>query len=285
MLTKVLLLSLISSACAEQSGYVSFNLGESPIKNPKQKKSEGKQEVSLYGCNTILNPTTRDKNLNIQMFNWNEKNQVLTDVPYGPQTSEDGKKYYVSKYYMASPPVPIPKGDEKTNIGLVIPDYFTFNGDKPVQIVHLDYTILEPVELKYVEANFNYKSIEGIQSCAEHEVNFVPINIQCKNFPWINKKSTSILKNAKGASGIGRLRNESKQNRIFIPIQDRDVPLQCEVTILDDILLDYEVSFVEGGQEVKTISLTKYYEEKRDMELMCRPRWELPSGCQFPTQY
>ena len=260
------------------SGYVNFNLGESPAPIPSR------QEVSLYGCNTEI--TTKRPNWNgEENLQWGVNNQVLTGVPYGYR-EKSGKRYYISKYYMASPPVfqTLKKNDTlPVNIGLVIPDNFSFFGEKPVQIVHLNYNILEPVYLSYV--NVDYKYNDGINpSCDSLTVDLVPINIQCKDFRWINKYSTPAIRDALGASGIGRLRNEEKQNRVFLPSYVRDAEyLDCEITILDDILLEHEVFFATDQGLVKTLNLTDFYKYRflqgEDIKLSCRVRLEPPAGC------
>ena len=89
---------------------------------------------------------------------------------------------------------------------------------------------------------------------------------------------------AKGASGIGRLRNEAGQNQVFLPSYDAEGEecLDCTITILDDILLNHEVFFVTDDGWYKTISLTDFYKkygQGKSIGLACKPRFELPEGC------
>lgn len=287
-------LLFLSSQCESQKdlliesdfGYVNFNLTEAP------KLNAGRQELSLYGCNTVV--TTRDVVWNgANDLEWGVNNQVLSGVPFGYQ-NKDGREYFVSKYYMASPPVMgLMYGSESSQnqpviIGLVIPDQFTFMGERPVQIVHLDYNILEPVYLNYVDVDYFYRVDESTMSCGDLGVDLIPLNIQCKDFAWQNKPSTEKIFDAKGASGIGRLRNEEGQRQVFLPSYDADGEdcLDCTITILDDILLKHEVFFATEDGYAKTISLTDFYKKygnEESIKLACRPRFELPEGCR-PTE-
>lgn len=263
--------------------YVNFSLEEAPTANP------GRHELSLYGCNTEV--TTRNRSWNGKNnLEWGVDDQVMTGVPHGWQETRDGRKYYVSKYYMASPPVfdTLNKGYrdqvQRAIIGLVIPDQFTFFGERPVQKVNLDYTILEPVFLNYVGVDYDYVDDLGNPSASDLGLNLVPLNIQCKDFRWLNNGDTYTIMNAQGASGIARIKNEKGQRQVFLPSYkpNGEDCLDCEITILDDILMDHEVFFVHEGQLVKTISLTDFYKtygSEKKIQLFCRLRKELPAGC------
>ncbi|WP_420387066.1 hypothetical protein [Roseivirga sp.] len=285
-------LLLLSTECSNQDeswyesrfGYVNFNLGESPVKPPQR------HELSLYGCNTEV--TTRERVWNGEKnLEWGVDNQVFTDVPYGYR-EEEGRRYFVSKYYMASPPVmEMMNGGESSNeqaiIGLVIPDRFTFFGEKPVQIVNLNYNILRKVYLNYVNVDYYYKVDKDQMSCGDMGVDLIPLNIQCKDFEWLNKSETEPIFDARGASGIGRLRNEKGQNQVFLPSYqpNGEECLDCTITILDDILLKHEVFFVMDDGYSKTISLTDFYQkngQNKSIPLACAPRFELPEGCKPP---
>lgn len=279
--TFILLLSLNTQAqgilpIETNGGYLNFNLLEVPD------SSLDRQEVSLYGCNTSI--STRqlvwDNKKNLVR---GVKDQVFPQIPYGYR-EEAGKSYYISKYYIASPPVmPKQKGYLPVDIGLVTPDNFTLFGEKPVQLVYLDYTILKPVYLNYVNANYGYD--DGVHpTCDSLGLNLLPINIQCDDFDWKNKVETPIIFNAKGASGVARMLNEENQNRLFLPSKNAHTDyLNCTITILDDILLNHEVFFVKNDSLLKTISLTDYYTDSTmvgtDIQLSCRVRTELPAGC------
>ena len=121
-------------------------------------------------------------------------------------------------------------------------------------------------------------------SCGDLGVDLIPLNIRCKDFLWRNKPSTGSIREAKGASGIGRLKNEKGQNQVFLPSYgpNGEDCLDCTITILDDILLNHEVFFATEDGFSKTISLTDFYKKnghEMPIPLACRPRFELPAGC------
>ncbi|MFT6947719.1 MAG: hypothetical protein ACJARP_002147 [Vicingaceae bacterium] len=284
--TKLLVLNaicllLFASSTAQEAelieptgAYVNFDLKKAP--NPNY----GRQELSLYGCNTEVTTRSRywNRDINLQ---WGVDNQIFNEVPFGEQL-KDGRSYYVSKYYMASPPVmKMPYNGKKVNIGLVLPDHFTLFGDNPAQMVRLDYSVLEPVYLNYIKVNYDTITNTG-KSCTQLGVNLVPLNIECKDFAWREDGPTP---NARGASGVARIKNEASQNQVFLPsYQDNDKYLNCSLTILDDIMLKHDVSFLkEDGSLVKSINLTEYYSinamKGTEIQLVCKARTVPPSGC------
>jgi hypothetical protein len=244
-----------NSAIAENTGIINFNVNNAPI------KTVNKQPVQVLGCNTIKKK---------KLF-WGVDNQLMKDLPYGQKTSNTGKSYFVSKYYLASPPVP--KGTT-TNIGLLTPDNFRFEGTRPAKIVNLDYSILKQMSLGKVKADFSFHPKSESASCNNLGVKSVPINIHCPDFPWQN--------GALGASGIGVLENAPDKAEIFVAIDPKTKsPLQCYVTILDDIILDHEVSFSTSEGKNKTVDLTMLYKTQKSMNLTCqvREKNDIPSGC------
>ena len=259
--------------------YVNFNVRPSPISNPTP------HEVSLYGCNTEITTTAT-----IGDLQWNQDNQVLPGVPYGPQ-KDGGKNYFVSKYYMASTPVfnaPPSDTDVPVIIGLVIPDQFTFSGNRPVQIVNLNYSILEEVYLSY--SNVDYYYSDGQEpSCADLGVDLIPLNLSCDDFGWSN---TELLPGAQGASGIAFIRNDTVKhlNRIFLPSNELGKEyLNCEVSILDDIMLHHEIFFETEEGRTKSLDLTAFYTthpKTEQIKLYCKARAieDIPAGCQDPTK-
>jgi len=251
------ILAISIRAQTSQTGIVSFSLAHSPVANSPV------QPVILMGCNNTV--------VNTNLF-WNSENQVLGNVPYGNHKSDSGKSYYISKYYIASPPV-YRKSPDKQNpfIGMVIPDRFTFQGEKPAQIVNLDYRILNPTYLHSIPVDYNY--MHNGKSCKSQKVNLIPINTQCKDFPWRN--------GALGAAGIGQL-SHNPSSTAFLPMLKKNKdPLQCKVTILDDVMLDFEVFFASKDGKTKSLNLTKLYEQSESMKLICIPRspTDVPAGC------
>jgi len=217
---------------------------------------------------------------------WKTNNQVYKNIPYGHQIDEKTKKpYHVSKYYIASPPVFTEDKKDKANtlydIGIVTPDEFTFKGDKPVQQLYLDYDILKSMKIKYLSVTFD-------KSFDELGISLVPINIECKDFPWLDKKS---YKDAKGASGIGYLdkNGANTPKELILPYYKKDgeknnTYLNCEVTILNDILFHHEIFFMVNGKKQQTINLKDFYEQNKNnsnakIVLHCEYKEELPCGC------
>lgn len=290
-------LLLVTLACSAQDAakgeldiigpaYVNYSLGKSPAAKPTR------QEVTLFGCNTRVSTKQTYWN-NEKDLEWNTRNQVLPGVPYGWQQKDEDTPYYVSKYYQASPPVFPPSYNPATDpvtIGLVIPDRFTFFGEAPVQQTFLDYEILEPVYLNYVPVDYQYPN-DTYGTCASQGVSLIPLNIECKDFNWINKADTPGIQNAKGASGIARIYNDSTNRQVFLPSYQPagEECLDCTISILDDIMAFNDVWFVVDGVESKSISLTDFYSAQVKNKtkpgaigLSCKPRLELPAGCLEP---
>lgn len=257
----VIMISLFCAVSSVQGqtnafGSVSFSVGRSPVSNPSV------QPVTLYGCNNTL--------VKSNVF-WDTENQVLGHVPYGQYQSKSGKSYFLGKYYISSPPAAEHDQHKPPFIGLVTPDQFRFHGKRPTKIVYLNYRILNPVYLANIPVDFNYK-YHG-KSCADQGVNLIPINTVCKNFSWQN--------GAIGASGIGQLSIHPASTAFLPTLGKNKNPLQCQVTLLDDIMLDHQVFFATPQGKSKTINLTQYYKDKKTMALICIPRkkTDVPAGC------
>ena len=259
------------------SGYVNFNLGQYPTAGV----SPLHQTVYLFGCNTKY-ATTMGRWQGIDSLSWDTNNQVLKDVPYGYRQGKN-YPYYISKYYMASPPLFHSNNhakDTTVTIGLVLPDRFTFYGDKPVEIVHLDYSILQPVWLTFITTNYDYTDDLNPTSCADYGVDLIPLNLECTDFPWA---TTAEIPDGKGASGIAEIYNKPNLNGIFLASNKKGEDfLQCSVSILDDIILDYEVYYSIDGVLSKELDLTNFYlnhPSNPSVNLVCIPRTEPPAGC------
>lgn len=242
-----------------QTGTINFNLNRSPVAHAPM------QPVTLYGCNNTA--------ISTELF-WNSQNQVLTNIPYGKYKSKSGKTYTVAKYYVVSPAVARSFSDKRNPyVGLVIPDHFTFRGERPAQIVNMDYRVFKPTYLHYIPIDFHYA--HNGKSCASQHVNSVLINIHCKDFPWLN--------GAYGGKGIGIMTN-SKNPNTFLPMLEKNKhPLQCTATIVDDIMLNTKAYFaLENGKTMtRTINLTKLYKKSGSIKLICIPRapTDIPAGC------
>lgn len=249
-----------------QPGIINFNLNRSPVTHAST------QAVTLYGCNNTV--------VNTKLF-WNAQNQILTNIPHGSYKSDTGKSYYVAKYYVLSPPVTRNSpSTQNPYVGLVTPDHFTFYGEKPAQIVDIDFRVFKSTYLHYIPVDFNY--MHNGKSCAGQHVNAILINIHCKDFPWIN--------GAYGGSGIGIMTN-TKSPSTFLPMLEKNKhPLQCEATIIDDIMLNTKAFFAlqDGKTITRTIDLTKQYKQSEPIKLVCMPRspTDIPEGClAHPSEY
>lgn len=267
-----------------RTAFINFNVDSNSF------DSTARQAVTLFGCNRIISVGGTNG------YAWNTPNQVLPGIPFGWQTDTVNgkvKKYYVSKYYIASPPVLGGKTDNPQtlyDIGLVTPDEFVLKGEKPAQLVYLDYSVLEPMYIRY----FNVKFDDSFKGRSQ---DIIPFKVECADFPWTDKKK---LVGAKGASGIGSLDKKSTMpQRLFLPYYFKNAAdsvaadtafLDCQVTILNDILLNNQVYFKVSGKHqhgckkyVSSINLRDYKNENVTITLHCKKRkHRLPCGCDEP---
>ncbi|MBW1298233.1 hypothetical protein [Aquimarina litoralis] len=299
LLYKVIIVALFSSMLYPQdtipsktTGYVNFNLGTSKIK-PQEKYNQ--QGVTLYGCNTIIsNQNIENWSGSSKGLEWETRNQVFENIPYGYRIDKKtNAPYYVSKYYIASPPVflrdskgnPVP--DAQYDVGIVTPDEFSFDGNKPVQQVFLDYDILKLMKIQYIQVDFD-------KSFDLWKVDIVPFKVVCKDFPWLDK---SDYQSAQGASGIGALnKNIAPLKKLFLPYYEDELTpdqskqfLDCEVTILNDILFHHEIYFMVNGKKTYSVNLKDFYQTHKGdknmkIKLYCEYRNELPCGCKDPSE-
>jgi hypothetical protein len=278
------LMLLCSSASGQNNykpagvGYVNFNLGK-PLLQPTHQ-----QTVSLYGCNTRI--TIDGKHwYDSDSLRWGISNQILDSVPFGPQIDPvTGDSFYISKYYIAAPPV-IQKDKKQAyktqfNIGKVIPDCFAFDGNNPMQLVYFDYSRFQLMQVKFVPVEFD-------SSFNKAGIGILPINIDCKDFPW---KPVDELTNITGASGIGDLQPSKSGNfsGLFLPyyytnkMQTDSTFLHCEITILNDIVPYYECYFDVDGEPFTTIDLGAVKDKKIVIKAIPRLGNPMPCGCRKP---
>lgn len=262
--------------------YVSFNLGKNTLNNTKP------TTITLFGCNT--NVVAPSENWNgPTTFLWETPDQVLSGIPYGDQVDSKTKKpYYVSKYYIASPPIlKFDKtGQMNSNtlydIGIVTPEEFSFDGKNPVQKAYLDYSILKPMHIDYINIKFD-KSFDSLH------VGYVPFRVECNDLPWIE---TDRVKGGSGASGIGSLKKDTPHaNQLFLPYYFEDKAeddrkyLDTKVTLLNDILLNYKIKFVVGKDSLEIINLKDFYFKPNrpdSLKIVAIKRNDVPNGCIKP---
>lgn len=289
----------------KKPGYVVFNLGDNTFQN------YANQTIMLFGCNTALTNSSPDWHA-MPDFQWKKSDQVLSKVPFGHKKYIYNKKkdtihYHVNKYYVASPPLkalPNSTWGKKLDIGLVIPDQFTFDGANPVQEVYLDYTPLEPQYIYLIPLKFE-------TSITDRKVKHVPFKVECSDLPW---NPTNRIVNGEGASGIGAYQPGGtgfNSPNFFLPYTQKDGKehfFNTEVTLLNDIMLRYEYKFrvphmtKEGitHKEVTTIdvkeyfqSIEQFYDKAKDSitntKMMVtivakeRAKDDIPCGCQPPV--
>lgn len=260
------------------TAYIKFNVGNSTLKHKKH------QKVTMFGCNTVVTiDSASPKNFN--GLSWNQANQVVSGIPYGRHVDKRTKKeYYVSQYFVASPPVfemgPDNKPEKNTiyDIGIVTPDNFNLVGDKPVQQIFMDYNLLKPMCIEYLPIEFDTTFNHTIDS-------LVPFTVECKDFPWLD---STTLNGAKGASGIGYLTNNPEhKGQLFLPYYYTSTDstkcyLDCEVTILNDVLLNYEVFFKIDTVLYTSINLKDYKDGNKKMQFTRIYRTGIPCGCRKP---
>lgn len=286
----------------KEPGYVTFNVGDNTFGNYKT------QKILLFGCNTALTKTSPDW-FGPKEFKWNTPDQVLSKVPHGHKQvihKKDTINYHINKYYVASPPVfalPDSKWGKKLDIGLVIPDQFTFDGENPVQEIYLDYTPLVPQFVYLIPLSLD-------TSIAKRGVTHVPFKVECSSLPW---NPTNRIKHGEGASGIGAYipgGTSFNSPNFFLPYTkegESESFLNTEVTLLNDIMLHYEYKFRVPQiskdsityKEMATInvkdyfkSIEQYYDKKKDsitddrMKVTIvateRAKGDIPCGCQKP---
>ncbi len=263
-------------------GYANFSLGKNTLASKKT------HTITLFGCNT--NVIAKGENWNgPDAFHWETSNQVLSGIPYGDQIdATTGKPYYVSKYYIASPPVLKFDKTGKMNsntlydIGLVTPHQFSYDGKAPVQMVYLDYNILKPMHVDYIDIKFD-TSFDSLN------VGYVPFRVECNDLPWIDTKR---IKNAKGGAGIGSLKKGNLHaEQLFLPYYFLDKSsndrkyLDTKVTLLNDVLLNYKIKFIVGKDSLESINLKDFYfnPNKTDsLRVIAIKRTDIPSGCVKP---
>ncbi len=233
------------------------------------------QPLTIYACN---NTTIKSS------MRW--KKRVVRKIPYGWQT-KNGKRFYLSKYYIASPPVPnsFAVGKPLTLGVLSIDSFSILNAGENVN-VFMDYKKLKPIELKDIAVNYSANA-DGEDSCLDKNVNEVPINIRCPSFEYTNNQGIGL---GKGIALLSRITDGKKLThlgKLFIPtnIQTKHPLEKCTVEILNDIILDQEVFFETNSGPKEKIDLTEAYHaynnNDQEVYLSCRTReeGEIPTGC------
>ncbi len=271
-LVPVLLAIVNGLAWAGESALVTVT-GAAPVKYESQT-----QPVTIYACNDT---TVHHK------ISWNGKNRV--SVPYG-QRIEDGKRFFISKYYVASPPLPNSfAADEPLILGVLSEDHFVMAKPEQNVDVFMNYTLLKPIELGFLSVDYaGVDNDNDLANCVDQGVNFVPINIRCPSFEYTDGKAAGL---GKGIAQLARKSDDgglTDKGQLFIPLNlDTKLPLEgCTVEILNDIILDHQVYFGTSQEHAQTLDLTYAYKAflngQEPVRLYCktRPENEPAEGCQ-----
>jgi len=271
-LSKILIVLIIftfSKANAGEFSSVTFT-GEAPKKYEKDK-----QPITLYACN----------NTQIEhSMQWKKKNKKI--IPYGHQ-SKNGKDFFISKYYVASPPLPnsfLP--DIPLTLGVLSEDHFELTEQDKEAEIFMNYKLLKPVKLGFLPVNYSSGENE-IATCIDQNVDTIPINIHCPSFKYIKGDKKGL---GKGIAQLARVKKEGRltaNGQLFIPldIETNKALKNCTVEIVNDIILEHQVYFGTAEKYHEKIDLTKAYEayksHHKEVSLYCkvRPKNEPASGC------
>lgn len=266
----ILTVFTINLSNADESAFVTFT-GEAPAKY-----EQSKQPLTLYACNNTQ--------IDLHM-EWNKENR--NKVPYGFQT-KDGKDFFISKYYIASPPLPNSFSAGKPLIlGVLSEDHFPLFEPEMNVNVFMNYKLLKPIQLGFLSVNYSNGG-SGIDNCIDQNINTIPINIRCPSFEYTKDDKIGL---GKGIAQLSRVKNSNGQltdeGQLFIPlnIETKKALEHCTVEILNDIIAEHQVYFGSADHYQEKLDLTHAYEaykrQGKHVNLYCRarPEEEPATGC------
>jgi len=258
-----------SFSAASESAYVNLT-GAAPSEYENKK-----QPLTIYACdNTEIHTEMK----------WKERN--IRKIPFGWHRKGD-KDFFISKYYIASPPLPNSfSAGQPLTLGVLSVDHFSINKHDERVDVFMDYKRLKPIELGYLTVDYSANSHDS-KSCIDKNINVIPINIRCPSFRYTKGNKTGLGKGIAQLSRNvvnGRL---SHHGQLFIPleIETKQALKGCTVEVLNDIILDHQIYFDTSDGPKTKINLTKAYhaykDKNRAVNLFCRSREknQPPSGC------
>lgn len=268
-LLTIILLSgcFITSALAGDRGWVNFT-GMAPQAYEKQQ-----QPLTVFACNNTA------VSLDMQ---WGTDN--IREVPFGLEFAGD-QPYFISKYYIASPPLPNQfVSGTPLILGVLSQDHFRLDGGPEMAEVFMDYRLLKPVQLGFLPVSYQ-SSERGEASCLDLGINQIPINIRCPEFEYTayGQKITGQKKGlGKGIGQLARVKTKTGElkdhGQLFIPLDvASQKPLKdCTVEIVNDIMFAHQVFFGKASDHQSIINLTQAYERHQhsgeSVGLYCRPR-------------
>jgi len=229
---------------------------------------------------------------------WTGDNPI--ELPYGWQGNGDGR-YFISQYYIASPPLPN-QFVAKTPLilGVLSQDHFTVDDPTATVEVFMDYRLLEPIKLGFMPVDYTggvNTLAQGAASCLDLGVNQIPINIRCPEFTYTAYGRSVTGRETGLGKGIGLLSRKTDkaglmldEGQLFIPLDpNTDVPLdQCSVELVNDVLPDHQVYFDTDRGLEQTLDLSAAYQafkhSGQQVGLYCRmrPADQPAAGCQPP---
>lgn len=221
---------------------------------------------------------------------WQQNNPIK--LPYGWQ-GEGEDRYFISQYYIASPPLPNQfVANTPLILGVLSEDHFAVNEPEKEVSVLMDYRLLEPVKLGFMPVN--YAGVSQTDSCVDLKVNHIPINIRCPRFTYTPYGRDKTGKTKGLGKGIGLLSRKpleggglSDEGQLFIPLDpESEVALEgCEVEVVNDILSDHLVYFDTALGPRQTLDLSEAYRfflnAGKPVGLSCqlRPEDQPAAGC------
>lgn len=241
------------------------------------------QPVQLLACNNTQIDTE---------MAWTQ--ETLKRVPYGWQ--DDGEnQFFISKYYVASPPLPKTfEPGKPITLGVLSQDHFSLTEDGEMVPIFFDYTLLDPIELADIKVDYGNR-FDGVASCADYGINTIPINIRCPSFKYRGSGHYGL---GKGAAQLTREQKHgvlSNYGYLFTPLRivhqadmQQNPPLEgCTVEVLNDVILKHQVYFGTPSDHARKIDLTQAYRNykanpREPVSLYCRPRPENQpaAGCE-----
>ncbi len=262
-------------SCASGTARINFT-GAAP-----QKYEGDKQPLSLFACN----------NTSIaHSIEWGKENPLT--VPFGRQVKE-GQEYFISKYYIASPPLPNKfVANHPLILGVLSEDHLVLDRTNQRVDVFMDYQLLKPIKLAFIPVNYTSNERE-VKSCVDQNINKVPINIRCPEFNYTSHGQQTTGQSTGLGKGIGQLLRKTIAGELttvgdlFIPLdlETEEALNGCTVEIVNDIILEHQVFFGSAAAHHEKIDLTKAYhaykQSKKHVNLYCkvRPVNEPAAGC------
>ena len=250
-----------------------------------------KQPIEIFACNNYTDSVTTPN----QTVDFNKLTEV--EVPFGRQDdfgSELSDEYYISQYYIASPPLPNNFDPGKPRIlGVLSSDHFSQETRGEIRTINMDYRLLKPIEAGFVKVDYS-SGDDQILDCIEQGIDTIAINIRCPSFEYTEYGTRKTGKKIGLGKGIAQLQRAKDQEGHLTDKGDLLIPLNveskqpltdCTVEIVNDIIQHHQVFFGTADQHTAKIKLTEAYDDyhrrNQHLQLYCRarPADEPAAGC------